>query len=81
MKLQWTSHFARAYSRAPREVQAAFDKQSLLLLQNLLHPSLHAKKHDEGKDRWQARVTRDWRFYFRIQADTYILLDIIPHPK
>jgi len=81
MKLQLTSHFARAYAKVPKEIRAAFDKQPLLLLQDLRHPSLHAKKYDEGKDRWQARVTRDWRFYFRIQDDTYILLDIIPHPK
>jgi hypothetical protein len=39
MKLQWTSHFVRAYSRAPKEIQQAFDKQSLLLLQNPRHPS------------------------------------------
>jgi hypothetical protein len=81
MKLLWTSYFARAYSKAPEEIQAAFDKQSLLLRQNPRHPSLHTKKYDEGRGRWQARVTRDWRFYFRIQDDTYILLDIIPHPK
>jgi hypothetical protein len=47
MKLQRTSHFARAYAKAPKEIQGAFDKQSRLLLQNLLHPSLHAKKYDE----------------------------------
>ena len=81
MKLQWTSHFVSAYSRAPKEIQQAFDKQSLLLVQNPRHPSLHVKKYDEGESRWQARVTRNWRFYFRIQNDTYILLDIIPHPK
>ncbi len=81
MKLQWTSHFARAYAKAPREIQAAFDKQSFLLLQNPRHPSLRTKKYDEGKERWQARVTLRWRFYFRIEGDTYILLDIIPHPK
>jgi len=81
MKLQWTSHFARAYGKAPRRVQTAFDKQSSLLLQDPRHPSLHAKKYDEREDRWQARVTRDWRFYSRIQDDTYILLDIIAHPK
>jgi hypothetical protein len=33
------------------------------------------------QDRWQARVNRDWRFYFTIEGDTYIILDIIPHPK
>ena len=81
MKLQWTSHFTRAYSKAPKEIQAAFAKQSLLLLQNLQHPSLRAKKYDEGKDRWQARVTRDWRFYFLIQDDIYVLQDLTRHPK
>ena len=64
MKLQWTSHFTRAYGKAPKEIQAAFEKQSLLLLQDLQHTSLRAKKYDEGKDRWQGRGTKDWRFSF-----------------
>ena len=81
MKLQRTSHFTRAYRKAPAEIQAAFDKQSMLLLQDLRHPSLRSKKYDEGKNRWQARVTRDWRFYFLIQSDTYVLQDITRHPK
>jgi len=81
MKIRRTPHFERAYSKAPQEIQAAFDKQSLHLLQNLRHPSLRAKKYDEGKDRWQARVTKGWRFYFIIDGDTYILQDIIRHPK
>ena len=81
MKLRWTSHFTRSYSKAPEDIQTAFGKQSLLLLQNLRHPSLRAKKYDEVKDRWQARVTKDWRFYFLIQDDTYILQDITSHPK
>jgi hypothetical protein len=81
MKLRWTSHFARAYSKAPQEIQTAFDKQSLLLLQTLRHPSLRAKKYDESGDLWQARVTRNWRFYFLIREDTFILQDIVTHPK
>lgn len=81
MKLPRTADFIRAYSKAPKEIQQAFDKQSWLLLQNLRHPSLHAKKYDEGKDRWHARVSRDWRFYFTIEDDTYILQDIIRRPK
>jgi mRNA-degrading endonuclease RelE of RelBE toxin-antitoxin system len=81
MKLRWTSHFVRAYAKAPGDIQAAFGKQSLLLLQNLRHPSLHSKKYDEGRGRWQARVTKDWRLYFVIQDDTYVLQDITRHPK
>lgn len=81
MNVRRTSHFDRAYGKAPKDIQAAFNKQVVLLLKNLRHPSLHTKKYDEGQHRWQARVTRDWRFYFRVEDDTYILLDIIPHPK
>ncbi len=32
-------------------------------------PGLHSKKYDEARDIWQARVTRDWRFYFTIEGD------------
>jgi plasmid maintenance system killer protein len=53
----------------------------LLLLEDLHHSSLRAKKYDEGNNLWQARVNRDWRFYFIIEDDTYIVTSIIPHPK
>ena len=66
---------------APENVRRAFYKQIRFLAENLHHPSLRAKKYDEANDIWQARVTRDWRFYFIIQGDTCIVLDVIPHPK
>jgi plasmid maintenance system killer protein len=62
-------------------VQQAFDKQSALLLQNRNHPSLRVKKYAEASNLWQARVNRDWRFYFTIDGDAYTLVSIIPHPK
>jgi mRNA-degrading endonuclease RelE of RelBE toxin-antitoxin system len=52
MILDYSKHFLRNYHKAPKEIQQAFDQQSLLLLQNLRHPSLHAKKYDEGQDLW-----------------------------
>jgi len=66
---------------APRNVQRVFDKQLRFLMDNLLHPSLHAKKYDETNDLWQARVNKDWRFYFTIADDTYRIEKVIPHPK
>jgi len=42
---------------------------------------LHAKKYSESLDIWQGRVTRGWRFYFKIEGDEYVILSIIPHPK
>ncbi len=81
MRLVWTPHFLRAYNKAPQKIQQAFDKQARLLLANLNHPSLRAKKYDESRDLWQARITRDWRFYFTIEGDTYVLHEIKAHPK
>jgi hypothetical protein len=79
MQIRTTSHFDRSYTKAPPAVKRAFPKQAGFLLETLRHPSLQAKRYDN--ERWQARVTRDWRFYFRIEGDTYILLDIMAHPK
>jgi mRNA interferase RelE/StbE len=81
MKTRLTPLALQDYVAAPLAVQKAFDKQTKFLVHNLKHPSLHAKKYDESKDIWQARVNRDWRFYFSIDGDTYIIRDIIPHPK
>jgi hypothetical protein len=81
MILRFSQHFLRNYSKAPKAVQEAFDKQSRLLLQNLHHPSLHAKKYDEARDLWQARVNYTWRFYFRIVGNVYLMDEIKQHPK
>ena len=81
MELIRTTHFERNYAKAPQQVQRAFDKQSLLLLQDLHHPSLRAKKYDESHGLWQARVNKDWRFYFLIQNNWYLIVNIIQHPK
>jgi len=81
MKIDYLPGVLEALDDAPAAVQKAFFKQVKFLEQNLLHPSLHAKKYDESQDLWQARVNRAWRFYFVIQDETYIILRVIPHPK
>ena len=81
MRLDRTPHFLRAYNKAPNQVQKAFDKQVTLLLEDLQHPSLRAKKYDEARNLWQARVNYTWRFYFKIIGDTYLMEEIMYHPK
>lgn len=81
MKWQYSARSREDYAGAPIEVQKAFDKQVRLLAQNRRYPSLRAKKYNESIDLWQARVNRDWRFYFRIESDTYVIVRIVPHPK
>jgi hypothetical protein len=55
MKLLPTAHFERNYAKAPQAVQRAFDKQSLLPLSELHHPSLRAKNYDESRGIRRAR--------------------------
>ena len=81
MDAHLTQRAIEALASAPLPVQKAFIKQLSFLVRDLRHPGLHAKKFDEAQDRWQARVNRDWRFYFKIENNTYRILDIIPHPK
>ena len=81
MRWQHTARSKADYDSLRPNIKKAFDKQVRMLVGNLLHPSLHAKKYDESQDTWQARVTKGWRFYFSIVDDTYLILRIIPHPK
>jgi mRNA-degrading endonuclease RelE of RelBE toxin-antitoxin system len=81
MTAAFTLRFQNQYQKLSQEHKAKFDKQLTFLLSNLRHPSLRAKKYDEANDIWQARVDDHYRFYFRIEGNTYLLLSIIPHPK
>ena len=81
MKIDYLPRALKALEAAPADVRKAFFKQVRLLEQDLRHPSLRTKKYDESKDIWQARVNRGWHFYFNIVSDTYVIRDIIPHPK
>ena len=81
MKARYRDAVNEALKNAPDSVRKAFFKQVTLLVKNLHHPSLRAKKYDAANDRWQARVNKNWRFYFKIADDTYHILKLIPHPK
>ncbi|MBI3304829.1 hypothetical protein HYZ80_00675 [Candidatus Parcubacteria bacterium] len=81
MRVFYSERFRRSYAEAPAAIQRAFDRKLAFLLQNLRHRSLRANKYDEARDLWQARVSRDWRFYFTIEGDVYHLHDLMAHPK
>ncbi len=81
MKIRFNPIASHAFANSPAPIKKAFLKQVGFLVKNLRHPSLRAKKYDETTNQWQARVNKDWRFYFVIEEDTYVILDIIPHPK
>jgi len=79
MRRATTKPFDREFKKFSKEIQDAFEKQINFLLQDIRHPSLRAKKYDEGTNIWQARVTKNVRFYFRLEGDVYILLNIRRH--
>lgn len=81
MKYIFSEGFAEKLESLPEGIQKKFWKQLRSLLRGIRHPSLRAKKYDESRDIWQARVDKDARFYFLIRSDTYILLNIKKHPK
>lgn len=81
MKIRLTEPAQAQYEDLPAVLQARVDKQFDLLINSLRHPSIRAKKYDESRDIWQGRVNRSYRFYFKIDGDTYLILGIIPHPK
>ena len=81
MRAELTEPFADNLIASPPEIQRLFGKQLANLLRDLHHPSLRAKKFDPAQGLWQARINDDWRFYFTIEGDRYVLRGITPHPK
>ena len=81
MKLRFTERADKDYAAMPVALRKAFEKQLRFLLANRAHPSLNTKRYGGMTDLWQGRVTRNWRFYFKIEGDEYVILSIIPHPK
>ncbi len=81
MNVRYTDRFERQYRSLPEPLKVKVDKQVRLLAENLRHPSLRAKKYDEARGLWQARVDRRYRFYFEVEGDMCTLLSVIPHPK
>lgn len=80
MRLFPTEHFIKSYESLPSEVQTKVDKQLSLLLKDPRHPSLGIKKIQGAKEHiFEGRVSKSYRFTFRIEKDTYILRKVGPH--
>jgi len=81
MKFIYDSKFKKNLDKFPESIQAKVDKQLGFLVIDIRHPSLRAKKYSESEDTWQARIDDNVRFYFKIEGDTYVLINIKNHPK
>lgn len=81
MRIAFIERADKEYRSLPPPLQVQAKKQLTLLRTNLRHPSIRAKKYDERTNVWQGRINNDYRFYFLIQGDTYLILGITKHPK
>ena len=82
MRLEFTKRARKDYDALESRLQARVDKQFTFLLEDFHHLSLDAKEYvQRGRDVWQGRVDRGYRFYFLVEEDVYVILRIIPHPK
>ena len=79
MKLRITERFTQDYERLPQHLQDRVDKALGLLLENPHHPSLQVKKIKGCENRWEGRVTLQYRFVFSIEGDAYLLLRVGTH--
>jgi mRNA-degrading endonuclease RelE of RelBE toxin-antitoxin system len=80
VRLVVTDRARQDYAGLPQTVQKRVSKQLAMLLKDKRHPSLQTKKYEGGGGVFQARVDRNYRFYFEIDGDAYVILTIIKHP-
>lgn len=74
-----TDPFKRDFQRLPKTIKRRTEVALRLLLSNPHHPSLRIKKVKgeaiKGYSNiFEGRITRDYRFFFLIETETYILL-------
>jgi len=89
VKITRTEQFKRDFQRLPNEIKLKTEAAVRLLLSNPRHPShpsLRVKKVKGGvikgyNNIFEGRITRDYRFFFLIETDAYILLRCGKHEE
>ncbi len=81
MRVKLSETALKQYLNLSPILQKKTDKQFEYLFSNFRHPSLHTKKYKGNNDLWQARINKNWRFYFFVVTPHYIIISIIKHPK
>ena len=79
MTLRPTARFAADYDALPQQLRQRVEKALGLLLETPRHPSLQVKKMKGHDNRWEGRVTLQYRFTFSLDSDTYVLLRVGTH--
>ena len=81
MELIYAPAFLKNYRELTAELREQVDKQLSFLAIDPHHPSLRIHKRRGEKGIWQARITRSYRLFFRMQGNTITLLTVSRHEK
>jgi mRNA-degrading endonuclease RelE of RelBE toxin-antitoxin system len=76
---QFTKRFKKEYQTLPKEIQDNFDKKLSLLLEEIFHPSLRAKRIQGTKNRWEGSITMKYHFTFELHGNKAIFRTIGTH--
>ena len=79
MKFRRERQFNRDFAKLPQQIQRRARKQLALFLANPRHASVRAKKMKGHTNLYEGRVTKDYRFIYRMENDTCVLLNIGKH--
>ena len=79
MKLIFPESFKRDFRKLPKTIKRRAEAALRLLVSNPHHPSLRVKKVKgeilKGYSNiFEGRITKDYRFFFLIETEVYILL-------
>lgn len=76
----FTKKFKKQFKKLPLSLQKRFDIKLSLLLTNLRHPSLRARKM-AGTDIFEARLTEHYRFTYKLIGKEAWFLTIGTHDE
>lgn len=69
----------RRIPKLPVNIQRKLEKQLAFLIEDVRHPSLHARKMSGGVNKYEARMDYHYRFTYEMSDDTIIILAVGPH--
>jgi len=86
MKISRTNPFKRDFQKLPDRIKKRTGQALRLVVTNPHHPSLRMKKVKgefiKGFENvFEARITRDYRLFFLINSDCYVLLRCGSHEE
>jgi mRNA-degrading endonuclease RelE of RelBE toxin-antitoxin system len=79
MRIVRTEPFLKAYASLSPPIRKKVDKKLLLLLTNIRHPSLSARKMVNQDEIWEARIDAHTRMTFQWQEDIIVLRRVGTH--